>query len=338
MQNKKINSLFVTNMYPTREHPVDGIFIQEQIQDLVNILPLSAEVALIDSVHQGKKEYLKSLVSIPKRIRSASYDIIHVHYGLSGLFLLFYKPKAKVFLTLHGSDIQRRKNNAWQVWLTKKILSKADQIFVQNQAMKNLVLPHNPQVAVVTCGVDAEFFKPEARRNSSDESKLIVFPSSPRREVKNYPLFCEVISRIREQVGFEIRVACIDQLSRSDVRSLLSNADCLLLTSKTEGSPQVVKEALCCNLPVVAVPVGDVREIVAGVPNCQVATSHDADELARLVIECLQEKRGNIRQAFLQNKKYQHLAIAEEVAKYYLEAVNVESVNGPAKTTAKAVS
>lgn len=327
MKEKTINSLYVTNMYPTDDHPVDGIFIKEQIQDLSAKIPLRVEVALIDSVYKGKIEYIKSIFSIPKAIRSRPFDIIHIHYGLSGLFLLFFKPRQKVFLTLHGSDIQKRKKNGWQVWLTKKILPVADQIFVQNEAMKKLVLPHNQNVQVVTCGVDANFFKPEVLSNQGT-SKLILFPSSPKREVKDYPLFLRVIDQVRKLVPYEITTACIDQLSRSEVKNLLSRADCLLLTSKTEGSPQVVKEALCCNLPVVAVPVGDVKEILAEVPNCYVATSHNVEELANLLIRLLLEERGNIRNAFLQKGKYQHQDIADTLASHYLQALN-----SPVETT-----
>lgn len=323
MPKKTIKSLYVTNMYPTEDHPVDGIFIKEQIQDLSEIIPLQVEVKLIDSVYQGKWEYLKSILSIPRIIKSRSFDLIHVHYGLSGIFLLFFKPRQKVFLTLHGSDIQKRKKNGWQVWLTKKILPKADQIFVQNEAMKNLVHPYNQNVEVVTCGVDAEFFKPELPTSTSGNSKLVLFPSSPSREVKDYPLFLRVIEQVRKKVSHQVNFACIDKLSRSEVRSLLNKADCLLLTSKTEGSPQVVKEALCCNLPVVATPVGDVKEIVDEVPNCRVAASHEVEELANLLIRTFQEERGGIREAFLEKSIYQHQAIAKSLAKHYLKAMNL---------------
>ncbi|MBD3627946.1 glycosyltransferase [Cyclobacterium sp.] len=320
MANKTIKSLYVTNMYPTAAHPVDGIFIKEQIQDLSEIIPLQAEVALIDSVYQGKKEYLKSIFSIPRIIQSKSIDLIHIHYGLSGLFLLFFKPRQKVFLTLHGSDIQKREKNGWQVWLTKKILPKADLIFVQNEAMKNLVLPYNQKVEIVTCGVDTAFFKPELPAVPKGNSKLILFPSSPSREVKDYPLFNRVIELVKKQLSHQINIACIDNLSRVEVRSLLNRADCLLLTSKTEGSPQVVKEALCCNLPVVAVPVGDVKELMEGVPNCRVASSREVGELADLLIKTLLEERGMIRETFLVKTKYHHQAIANNLAKHYLQA------------------
>ncbi|MDN3686557.1 glycosyltransferase family 4 protein [Cyclobacterium jeungdonense] len=322
MKVNSIKTLYVTNMYPTKEHPVDGIFIKEQIQDLSEKLPFLAEIVLIDSVYKGKKEYLKSIFSIPKIIQSKAFDLIHIHYGLSGLFLLFFKPQQKVFLTLHGSDIQKRKKNGWQVWLTKRILSKVDQVFVQNEAMKNLVFPYNQKVEVLTCGVDAEFFRPEPQLKSERNSKLVLFPSSPKREVKDFPLFTKVIDRVKKMVPYEIDTACIDQLSRSEVKSLLSKADCLLLTSKTEGSPQVVKEALCCSLPVVAVPVGDVKEIVEGLPNCPVASSHDVEELANLLIKTLNEERGDIRKAFLKKGKYQHQSIAETMAMHYLRVLD----------------
>jgi len=337
MQKKAIKTLYVTNMYPTPEHPVDGIFIEEQIQDLSKTISLKKEIFLIDSVYKGKKEYVKSLFTIPKIIQSKAFDVIHVHYGISGLFLLFFKPKAKVFLTLHGSDIQKRKGNGWQVWLTRKILSKADQVFVQNRTMEDLVIPYNPNVSIVTCGVDADFFRPELPCDTFTGSKLILFPSSPKREVKNYSLFTKVINRINEKVSFPVAFACIDQLSRSEVRSLLNKADCLLLTSKTEGSPQVVKEALSCNLPVVSVPVGDVDEIMDSVPNCFVAPSHEVEELSDLVIRVLQSKKQNIREVFLKKEKYHHQAIAKTLAYHYTRKIDEELKHSKSKNLVASV-
>ncbi|MFC4872881.1 glycosyltransferase family 4 protein [Negadavirga shengliensis] len=317
MKDLPLNILYVTNMYPAPEHPVDGIFIQEQIKDISELLPIKHEVFLIDSVYRGKKEYIKSLFRIPRKIKSGKYDLIHIHYGLSGLFLLLFRPKTKVFLTLHGSDIQKREKNGWQVWLTKKILHKADKVFVQNQAMKDLVLPFNPKVEVLTCGINSDFFKPVNGFKKTPHTKLVVFPSSPSREVKNFPLFTEVLKRANEASTCKIEHACVDNLDRDEVRTLLNKADCLLMTSKTEGSPQVIKEALSCNLPVVSVPVGDVAEITDGIPNCYVAASHNPTELSDLLVKALVRKPDNIRSSFLSKTKYNHKSIAQKLASHY---------------------
>jgi teichuronic acid biosynthesis glycosyltransferase TuaC len=55
-----------------------------------------------------------------------------------------------------------------------------------------------------------------------------------------------------------------------EIPQRMSAADVLLLTSRSEGSPNVVKEAMASELPVVATPVGDVEERLRGVPGCYV--------------------------------------------------------------------
>ncbi len=71
--------------------------------------------------------------------------------------------------------------------------------------------------------------------------------------------------------------------SRSTVNRLMCAADCLLLTSRQEGSPQVIKEAMACGCPIVSVDVGDVRERIERITGCAVANSRDPHELAMLL-------------------------------------------------------
>ena len=71
--------------------------------------------------------------------------------------------------------------------------------------------------------------------------------------------------------------------SRSTVNRLMCAADCLLLTSRQEGSPQVIKEAMACGCPIVSVDVGDVRERIERITGCAVANSRDPHKLAMLL-------------------------------------------------------
>ncbi len=325
-----MNILYITNMFPTPSNPVSGIFVKEQIQDVAGLFDCQYEVHLIDGIHKGKSEYLKSIFEVPRKVRKGNYDIIHIHYGLSGLFLLFFKPKSKVFLTLHGSDILREGGNKWQVFLTKRILSKVDKVFILNGKMEKIVKRRNANFENLPCGVNTDFFKPLKdwpAKNSNE--KLIVFPNSPARIVKNYPLFEKTIRYLNEQfpMGFEFR--CIENLSREGVRDLLSEADCLLMTSKSEGSPQVVKEALSCGTPVVTVPVGDVREMLKEVPHCFVADSmNDPKELGQLVLKAIKGKTDGlrIRKAFIEKGKYDHESVAQRLIANYEQPKWEESI------------
>ncbi|MCE7053270.1 glycosyltransferase [Algoriphagus sp. AGSA1] len=311
---KKI--LFITNMYPTDSNPADGIFIKEQIDHLTKYYKFSYEIFLINSVHKTKFEYFKSIFSISRCINRYIPDIIHIHYGLSGFFLLFFKPKVKTFLTLHGSDFNNRGSNYLQVWLSRRIISRVDTVFVQNPTMRDNALKYNKSVEILTCGVDTDFFTPEEKEKERDE-KIILFPSSPLRSVKNYPLFLQVIKELKEQYHHKIAIQTLENVNRFQVKQLLNGSDCLLLTSTTEGSPQVIKESLSCGLPVISVPVGDVAEMVKEVPNCYVSTSHNAKELAKLVDKSLNNGTTGIRETFLRKKHFSSRAITNRLANYY---------------------
>ncbi len=107
----------------------------------------------------------------------------------------------------------------------------------------------------------------------------------------------------------------------------MSAADCLLLTSSIEGSPNVVKEALACDLPVVSTDVGDARELLARAEPSWLCPD-DPDRLSRALVECLGDKRrSNGREVSAQ---FGLEAIAERVLAVY-QALAPESVDGPHK-------
>ena len=72
---------------------------------------------------------------------------------------------------------------------------------------------------------------------------------------------------------------------------MMSAADALLVTSRAEGSPNVVKEAMASELPVVSTPVGDVAERLGGVAGCHVRPA-EPDLLAEAVVAALRNGRS----------------------------------------------
>jgi glycosyltransferase involved in cell wall biosynthesis len=78
----------------------------------------------------------------------------------------------------------------------------------------------------------------------------------------------------------------------------MSAGDALVFTSRQEGSPNVVKEALACNLPVVSVRVADVPERLRGVVGCELCDDERPETLAAALERVLRRKqRSNGREA-----------------------------------------
>ena len=221
--------------------------------------------------------YLKTLSSLKNKIKQFKPDIIHAHYGLSGL-LACLQRSVPVLVTYHGSDI-----NVPSVRVFSKIAMclSAFNIFV---SPKNVALAKAKKKYILQpCGVDLKTIvsieKTDARKqmNLSDSDKIIVFSGAFDNAVKNSALAKEAVSLIPG-----IRLIELKAYTKNEVNVLLNAADCMIMTSFTEGSPQVIKEAMACGCPIVSVDVGDVKEITSGIDGCYIAERSPEDIAEKL--------------------------------------------------------
>jgi glycosyltransferase involved in cell wall biosynthesis len=148
---------------------------------------------------------------------------------------------------------------------------------------RNLVLPN---------GVDRRLFRPrpreEARRELGwrPEERVALFAADPAIPRKRYSL-AELACRKAEHDVGAVRLHVAWGTPPSNMPCLMAASDCLLLTSQIEGSPNVVKEAVSCGLPVICTRVGDVVEVLSGVEPSWIC-SDDPRELAEALVQCLQ--------------------------------------------------
>lgn len=159
------------------------------------------------------------------------------------------------------------------------------------------------RATVLPNGVDTGWFAPmdrdecRARLRWPQTEKVVLFNASiaDNESVKNPALARAAVERIAGRFpGAVLRT--ISEAGRAEVRLMLNAADCLLVTSLHEGSPNIVKEAMSCNLPVVSVPCGDVAERLKDVSPGGVV-SYDADALAVALAEVLGSgRRSNGRE------------------------------------------
>jgi len=136
---------------------------------------------------------------------------------------------------------------------------------------------------VIPHGVDTEQFRPLDRRLARrelgwDDGRLhVLYPYDTARPVKNFPRAERIVGSVADRISGEIALNVVTGVPHERMPAYMNAADALLLTSAHEGSPNAVKEALACNLPVVSTPVGDVPERLAGVrPSATAATDEGA--------------------------------------------------------------
>jgi glycosyltransferase involved in cell wall biosynthesis len=307
-------------MYPHPNFIYMGMHVKEQIDCLVENYRVIPKLYFINAQENGKLEYLKSIFKIFRILKKdKEIDLIHIHYGLSALFLLFFKPRKKIFVTFHGADILKTQGHYIQVLLSKFIAKRVDKVFILNEEMENIMKELNVSYEILPCGVDASFFVGDGDNKTKDKnSRLILFSGDPNRTVKNYPLFEKVIEIIKDKSDLNILVSNIHDMTRVQVREILNRADCLLMTSFSEGSPQVIKEALSCNLPVVSVSVGDVANVIENIPACFISSSYDPNELADLTIKALNNESPLIRDTFLKKGIYENKSICKRLFENYM--------------------
>lgn len=211
--------------------------------------------------------YLSSYGRFRKAIREYQPDVIHAHYGLSGLFANCQR-KIPVVTTYHGSDI----NDKHLLWISRKSIHlSAFNVFV-SQSNVELAHPCNGRFALLPCGINLDDYpiidKAKTREELGWEERChyVLFSGAFDNKVKNAPLAKEAVKQLNNASLIELK-----GYSRTEVAQMMNAADALVMTSYTEGSPQVIKEAMACGCPIVSVDVGDVKDFVAGVEGCYIA-------------------------------------------------------------------
>lgn len=249
-------------------------FITEQVNALKQ---LGGEVDYFGVHGKGIRGYLSNRSSLIAKIREYKPDLIHAHYGLSGL-LANLQRMVPVVTTYHGSDIHSRGKNLLFSRLAFHL--SAYNIFVTEALQKQAGRGGRNQ-CVLPCGIDTTAIYPiersEARKKLGWDinGQYVLFAGAFDNVVKNSPLAKAAVAQVPDAKLMEMR-----GYTREQVNWAMNAANCLLMTSHREGSPQVIKEALTCGTPIVSVNVGDVKEITAGIEGCYI-TSYDAKDIAQ---------------------------------------------------------
>ena len=329
-----MNVLHIVGGLPTPEKPYLQPFIKAQIDSLVSIginvktLNLHGDKSFLNYFFSAKK--VRSIVNEKK------IQIIHSHYSYCGITALLAKTKVPIVLSLMGSDLLGNPNSKGNLTirgrfdkaLTKYVSQKVDRIIVKSPEMKNK-LNVKKLIDVVPNGVDFSLFNPNTKVQNVDkfgikENEFVaLFLGDPKLDRKNYSLakkgFDEFVNK------FQIKDAKILNpfgISHGQVSQLMNASNVLLLTSFWEGSPNVIKEAMACDLPIISVDVGDVKEVIGKTFNCFLV-DYSAEEIAEKLKVIYDNKlRSNGRE------NINHLSdrnIAEKLFEIYSEILRIKT-------------
>jgi glycosyltransferase involved in cell wall biosynthesis len=286
--------LVVTNLWPTEADPSYGSFVQAQM-DSLRSCGVDYDVLFVNG-RASLWNYARGVFEIRRRVKNKPYGLVHAHFGLSG-WVARFQWRVPLVVSFMGDDVLGRFDRRGNIGLVGRVFQASSfvlarwctAVIVKSEAMKARL--RLPSARVIPNGVDLDLFRPmdttEAReRLGLDPArKYVIFPYNPAIANKRYDLIEEAVRQARRDVP-QLELLRVSGVAHCQIPLYLNAADALVLASQSEGSPNIVKEAMAVNLPVISVEVGDVAALLGSTERCYLVPRRAADIAARIVDVC----------------------------------------------------
>lgn len=306
------------NCFSSDNNNKNQLFLHNAIIQGEELTKYGCHVEYFFIVGKGFLGYLKSIPKIKKFTSINRFDVIHAHYGFSAYaaFLAGCRPLVVSFM---GSDIFKKIilyiNRLFCLFFKGVVIVKTEKMKLELKNKNAIVLPN---------GVDVDIFKPldkkESRRalNLPLDKKLILFAADPKRPEKNYELAKNAVQILNQ---WDILLFPVYDVSHDRMPYYLNSADVLILTSLWEGSVNIVKEALACNVKIVSTNVGDVEFNIKNVAGCYIASFDPQDFAEKIRLALLDKRQVNGRRRILE-LNLDSLSASKRLIKVY-EAIQI---------------
>lgn len=292
--------LFVTSGN-SKYHQVMPAFIQTQAQSL---LDMGIDLDLYQIKGKGVKGYLRNIIPLRKKLKDSRYDIIHAHYGFCGVIAALARRKEKLVVSFMGeSEFVPDKEDQlniliWFMTLLHRLFARCffDFVIFKSENLSNFIKGIGHKSVILPNGVNLNVFKPLGKRLAREvlylpfENNIVLWIGNPSRTVKGYSLAIQAIEKLKID-NPTLHFLAVNNIPNDQLPYYYNATDVFLLSSYSEGSPNVVKEAMACNCPVVSTNVGDVGLLMRGVNGCEISESFLAEEI-RIHLEKLLKMKG----------------------------------------------
>lgn len=242
-----MRALVVSNMRPDADHPGRGSFVRDQVAALRRLDGLDVELF---EFGPGPRALLSAAARLRRRYRGRRFDVVHAHFGLSAWPALTVAAERRL-LTLHGTDARHPRTRR----LTRAVLGRMSLTAAVSASLAAEVQTWaRAPVAVLPCGVDLERFRPLPRAQAraelglDPEQALLFFPADPARPGKRHELALRAAG--------DAPLLSAGAIVPAQMPLWINAANAVLVPSDAEGFGLAVVEALACDVPVLATPVG----------------------------------------------------------------------------------
>ncbi|HEX4823518.1 MAG TPA: glycosyltransferase [Candidatus Polarisedimenticolaceae bacterium] len=286
---------------------------------------LGVDVSTAEINGPPKLKYLTILPTIVKKAKAV--DLVHAHFGYSGWVALAQRSRP-VVISFMGNDLlgktigsgRRSIGSALSIALNQMAARLASSAIVKSAEMASMLEGVDP--FVIPNGVDLDAFAPidreEARRRLGwpTDRLIALFPGNPDFPNKGYSVFAGAAATAADILGQPVETRVLWGIQPDLVPIVMSATDALVLASQTEGSPNVVKEALACELPVVATRVGDVPWLLDGAEGCFL-TDREPGPMGRALARALSCGRLNCGRRILRERGLDDASVARRIVAVY---------------------
>jgi teichuronic acid biosynthesis glycosyltransferase TuaC len=263
-------------MRPDAAHPERGSFVRDQVAALRRLAaPGEHDVELFE-FPPGPSALVRAALELRRRFgrgpaigidespsdaHRARFDVVHAHFGLTASPALAVPARVRA-LTLHGTDLRHPRTRL----LTYAALPTVELLATVSQSLRAELPPRLARRAhVLPCGVDVERFQPLSRPHAREQLALdpqrpyLLFSSDPARPEKRYELARELAA------ACGVELLTLGGVEPARVPLFVNAANAVLVPSEREGFGLAVLEALACDVPVLATPVGVHAEALNGI-------------------------------------------------------------------------
>ncbi|HEY1833411.1 MAG TPA: glycosyltransferase [Solirubrobacteraceae bacterium] len=253
-----VRALVVSNMRPDAGHPERGHFVRDQVRGLRG-LP-NTEVELFEFPPGPPALLAAALSLLRRRLARQAFDVVHAHFGLTAWPALAAPARIRA-LTVHGTDVNHPRTRALTAAALRLgafdiVAAVSPALVEQLPGASGMVLP---------CGVDLDRFVPISRLDARAQlgleaaGRYLLFPADPRRPEKRV----ELAQSLARQT--QAHLLTLGGVAPERVPLLIAASNAVVVPSEREGFGLAVLEALACDVPVLATPVGVHAEALAGV-------------------------------------------------------------------------